>query len=121
MSIHDKVGTPICGTCLTSFTTLTIPVASLVTAPDNPFYDGENANAYSWSMNARYPSGFKLTGIFHVEDGASTADLVPSCASLGGGPTVGDPICWDTLAQIKSAKIVAGTGRGLENGNITFG
>jgi len=123
LSIHDEVGTPICGTCLTSFTTLTIPAAaSLVTVLGNPFYDGIHPNQpYSWTMNARYPSGFKLTGIFHVEDGASTADLVPSCASIGGGPTVGDPICWDTLVQIKSAKIVAGTGRGLENGNITFG
>jgi len=121
LSIHDEVGTPICGTCLTSFTTLTIPVASLVTMPGNPFYDGINPNAYSWSMNAGYPSGFKLTGIYHLEDGALTPDLVPSCASIGGAPTAGDPLCWDTRVQNKQAKLLESTGRGLENGNMGYG
>jgi len=122
LSIHDTVGTPICETCLTSFTTLTIPVASLLTTPGNPFYDGINPNRpYSWSMNAQYPSGFKLTGIYHLEDGAFTSDLVPSCASIGGGPTAGDPLCRDTLVQNKSTKMIESTGRGLENGNIGFG
>jgi hypothetical protein len=122
LSIHDNVGTPICGTCLTSFTTLTIPVASLLTTPGNPFYDGINPNRpYSWSMNAQFPAGFKLTGIYHLEDGAFAPDLVPSCASIGGGPTAGDPLCWDTRVQNKSTKLIESTGRGLENGNMGYG
>ena len=40
LSIHDNVGTPICTTCLPSWTSLTIPAASLVTLAGNPFYDG---------------------------------------------------------------------------------
>lgn len=120
LSIHDEVGTPICASCLASFTRLTIPVASSVTTSGNPFYDGTDANGYSWTMNAKYPPGFKLTGIFHLDD-ANVLQPVPSCASIGGGPTAADPICWDTLTQDKGAKTVSASGRGIENGNIAFG
>lgn len=120
VSIHDQVGTPICDTCLTSFTTLTIPAASLVSTPGNPFYDG-GSNPYSWSMSAKYPPGFQLTGVFHVEDGSTTPHAVPSCASIGGAPTAGEPLCWDTLTQNKGTKIVSASGLGIENGNGAFG
>jgi hypothetical protein len=121
LSIHDEVGTPICGTCLTSRTELTIPLASLVTTFGNPFYNG--SHPYSWTMSAKYPAGFQLIGIYHLEDGAASADLIPSCASLtGGGPTADDPFCFDdTITQNRGNKTVSGHGRAFENGNIGFG
>jgi hypothetical protein len=120
LSIHDNVGTPICATCLPSWTTLTIPVASFATNTGNPFFDGTNVNAYSWSMNAQYPSGFKLTGIVHVDD-ASVTTFIPNCSSIGGAPTATDPVCYDTLVQIKNTKTISSTGRGIENGNLGYG
>ena len=120
LSVHDHVGTPICATCLTSFTTLTIPAAASATMLGNPFYDGITLNPYAWSMKAQYAMGFNLTGIFHVDDTGAT-ELLPSCASIGGAPTAADPLCWDTLTQNKGSKTVAGTGRGIENGKIGFG
>ena len=120
LSIHDQVGTPICGTCLASFTTLTIPAASLVSTPGNPFYNG-TSNPYGWTMSAKYPPGFQLTGVFHVEDGSTTADAVPNCASIGGAPTAAEPLCWVTLTQNKGTKTVFASGLGIENGNATFG
>jgi len=120
LSIHDNVGTPICATCLPSWTTLTIPAASFATNTGNPFYDGSAVNAYSWSMNAQYPSGFKLTGIVHVDDAGNSA-FIPNCSSIGGAPTAVDPVCYDTLVQIKNTKTISATGRGIENGKIGFG
>jgi hypothetical protein len=123
VSIHDEVGTPICDTCLTSFTTLTIPAASFVSTPGNPFYDGTFFNPYSWTMSAHYSGGFQLTGIYHVEDGSTTPHFVPNCATLdGNAPTVGEPLCFDdTITWNKGAKTLSAHGRGLENGNIGYG
>ena len=119
VSIHDEVGTPICGTCLTSFTKLTIPAAaSLVTELGNPFYNGASFHPYSWNISAHYPPGFQLTGIYHLEDGATTPDLLPACV---GAPTADDPLCWDSLTQNKGTKTVSASGKGLENGLFGLG
>lgn len=123
LSIHDGVGTPLCPTCLTSFTSLDIPTAPFPATPGNPFYNGVNPNQpYSWTITAKYPNGFQLTKLVHVDDNNVAGD-VPSCASIiGGAPTLGQPLCWDTLVQIKgNTKIVMATGRGLENGQFGFG
>jgi hypothetical protein len=117
VSIHDQVGTPPdCGDlgCLASYTTLSIPLAATLDTEGNPLYDGTTLNAYSWTMSARYSPGFKLTGVVH--DG----EEIPSCDDIGGAPTADDPLCWDTLEQVNSKKIVSATGRGLENGNLGF-
>jgi hypothetical protein len=125
LSIHDGVGTPLCDTCLTSFTTLDIPTAPFPAAPGNPFYNGVDPNQpYSWSMSATYPNGFQLTKLVHVADGSQVATSVPSCASIlpDGAPTLAQPLCWDTLDQIKgNTKLIMATGRGLENGQFGFG
>lgn len=124
LSIHDTVGTPLCGTCLSSWTALTIPAASFVTTAGNPFYDGATnpftVNPYSWSMNAQFGSGDKLTQIIHIDDNL-VSQLVPSCDSIGGAPTADVPMCYDTFDVFKNTKTASATGRGIENGNITFG
>ncbi|MFL5937899.1 MAG: hypothetical protein ACJ76U_13790 [Gaiellaceae bacterium] len=122
LSIHDNVGTPICATCLPSWTSLTIPAASLVTLAGNPFYNGTTVNPYSWSMTAKYPSGYKFTAVVHV-DAANVSHNLPTCQSLGGAPTSVEPMCYDadSLVITKSSKTIAVSGLGLENGNIAFG
>ena len=122
LSIHDNVGIPLCATCLPSWTTLTIPVASVVTTAGNPFYDGTTVNPYSWSMSANYPSGYKFTAVVHIDDNNVSHNL-PTCQSLGGAPTVDEPMCYDadSLVITKSSKTIAVSGLGLENGNIIFG
>lgn len=119
VSIHDELGS-ICAGCLNWNTVLSIPAASLVSAPANPFYDGTSVNPYSWTMSAQYPSGFKLTRLVHLDD-ANVLQNVPGCASVGGAPTAAAPLCWDTLSQTPGKKIVSASGRGLENGKIGFG
>ena len=94
LSIHDNVGTPICATCLPSWTSLTIPAASLVTQAGNPFYNGTTVNPYSWSMTAKYPSGYKFAAVVHIDD-ASVPHNLPTCQSLGGAPTTAEPMCYD--------------------------
>ena len=127
VSIHDTTGikAPNCGSCLNAFTTLTLPDASFVNTPGNPFYNGtlNTFNPYSWTVDAKYPNGFQFHGIFHFEDNSNVKHQIPSCASLlpTMAPTVAEPLCWDTLDQINNQKLLAATGRGLENGNITFG
>jgi hypothetical protein len=125
VSIHDELGT-LCADCLPYFTELTVPAASDVTTPGNPFVDNTGAepvfNPYGWSMSTRYDSSFKVDGIFHIDDNA-VFHVVPACATLvGGGPTLDDPFCWDTFAKglsvpgpgsLKQANV---TGRALENG-----
>jgi hypothetical protein len=120
LSIHDEVGTPICATCLSAFTSLTMPTAHFATLPGNPFSDGTTLNPYGWTMSAQYPPGFRLTRLVHVDDNA-VPDDVPSCASVGGGPSVAEPICWDVLKQLANQKIAFASGRGLENGEFGFG
>jgi hypothetical protein len=80
-------------------------------------------NPYGWSISAKYPSGFKLTKLVHVNDN-NVSENVPSCASIipEQAPTLGQPLCWDTLNQQNgNNKIVTATGRGLENGQFGFG
>ena len=118
LSIHDELGS-ICTGCLGSHTELAIPAASRVSLLGNPFFDGMTVNPYRWSMSAQYAQGFTLTRVVHI-DNNNVSHNVPSCASIGG-PTAGDPLCWDTLTQVRSKKIASATGRGLENGKIGFG
>ncbi|HEU5212150.1 MAG TPA: hypothetical protein VFU10_05220 [Gaiellaceae bacterium] len=119
LSIHDGVGTPLCDTCLTAFTSLDIPTAPFPATPGNPFHNGVDPDQpYGWSINANYPKGFQLTKLVHVDDNGVATD-VPSCA--GGAPTVAQPLCWDTLDQLKNTKKLVATGRGLENGQFGFG
>jgi len=122
LSIHDNVGTPICATCLPSWTTLTIPAASLVTNAGNPFFDGTTSNPYSWSMSAQFPSGYKFTGVVHIDDNVVSHNL-PTCESLGGAPTAVEPMCYvaSSLVITKSTKTISVSGLGLENGKIGFG
>jgi hypothetical protein len=129
LSIHDGVGTPLCGTCLTSFTTVDIPAAPFPATPGNPFYNGVDPNnPYGWSISAKYPSGFQLSKLVHVDDSNVPKD-VPSCASIvpEPAPTLAQPLCWDTLNQQPGnpnkpdTRIVTATGRGLENGQFGFG
>jgi hypothetical protein len=117
VGIHNQAGGSFCGTCLSTFTTLTIPTASLV-GVGTPF---GTTNPYTWNMSAPYPSGFKLHFVWHQDDNGNFVQ-VPSCASLvGNAPTADDPLCWDSLQQLSNKKIVQATGRGLENGNGGFG
>lgn len=125
LGIHNQTGT-VCPTCIGSFTELTIPAASDVTDPGNPFYDGINPNnPYNWTMSATTAPSFKLLGVFHIaDDGSGTTVPIPACSSLtGGGPTLDDPVCYDTLTSKNHAGVqtLTATGRGLENGKITFG
>lgn len=121
LSIHDGVGTPLCATCLTT-TSLDIPAAPFPATPGNPFSNGVDPNQpYSWSMTSTYPNGFQLTRLVHVDDNNVATD-VPSCASIGGAPTLAQPLCWNTLDQIKgNTKLIIATGLGLENGQFGFG
>jgi hypothetical protein len=117
VSIHDQTGAPPdCGDFdgLASYTALSIPLAATLDTDGNPFYDGTNLNAYSWTMSAQYPPGFKLDGVLH--DGVE----VPSCAGIGGAPTAVDPLCVESLTQNSRTKTVTATGLGLENGNLGF-
>ena len=79
----------------------------------------------AWAMSARYPSNFQIDEIVH-EDDQGIDHVVPACATLvGGGPTVADPLCWDTFQTGQQApgnlKLVTASGRALENGKIGFG
>jgi len=116
--------TPICASCLNKSTTLTIPAASLVTKPGNPFYvndsGSETFNPFGWSMTATYSGGFQLHGVWHIDD-SGNGEFIPSCASLGGAPTAAEPLCWLTLNQNNSKKTLTATGLGLENGRGSFG
>ena len=124
LGIHNQTGT-VCPTCIGSFTELTIPTASDVLNLGNPFFDGTTLNPYSWTLNATTATSFKLLGVFHVaNDGSGTSTPIPACSSLpGGGPTADDPVCYDTLTakNQKGVQVLTATGRGLENGKITFG
>jgi hypothetical protein len=119
LSIHDNVGTPLCTTgCLPSWTTLTIPAASFATKDGNPFYDGTTVNAYSWSMTARYPSGYKFTAVIHFD--ANGPHTLPTC----GVPTAEEPMCYDADSldiTHGNTPTISVTGKGIANGNITFG
>ena len=128
LGIHNQSGPAgaVCPTCIGSFTELTIPAASDVTDLGNPFYDGINPNnPYTWTMTATTATSFKLLGVFHIDDaGAGTTTPIPACASLlGGGPTLGDPVCYDTLTSKNKAGVqtLTASGRGLENGKVAFG
>jgi hypothetical protein len=116
----DGTGQPICPTCLGADTVLTIPTATAVGA-GTPF---GLTNPYTWSMSATAPTNFKLIGVFHIDDsgnGASTP--IPSCPSLGGGPTLLAPVCYDTLTSKNKAGVqtLTASGQGLENGRVGFG
>jgi Domain of unknown function DUF11 len=119
LGIHNQTG-QVCPTCIGTFTELTIPTASSVGA-GTPF---GLTNPYSWTMTATTATSFKLLGVFHVDDGGNgTTTPIPSCASIGGAPTLADPVCYDTLTSKNHAGVqtLTATGRGLENGKITFG
>jgi hypothetical protein len=119
LGIHNQTGT-ICPTCLGAFTELTIPGASLVGA-GTPF---GTTNPYGWTMKASAPPSFKLNGVFHIDDNGNGANTpIPACADIGGAPTVGDPVCYDTLTSKNKAGVqtLTATGRGLENGKSGFG
>jgi hypothetical protein len=124
LGINNQTGSPICPTCLPVFSELTIPAASLVGDPGNPFYDGTTSNPYTWTMSATAAPSFKLTGVFHIDDngGGATAPI-PSCAILGGGPTVTFPVCYLTLTSKTKAGVqtLTATGEGIENGKSGFG
>jgi hypothetical protein len=119
LSIHDQAGDPLCTGCVPSWTELTIPAASVATQDGNPFYDGTTVNAYSWSMTARYPSGYKFTAVIHIG-----TDNVPHALPTCGAPTAGEPMCYDadslTITHGNTPTISV-TGKGIANGNITFG
>jgi hypothetical protein len=129
LSIHDNSG-KICATCLNSYTALTIPVAAFAVQngnpfPGNPFYDGTpNVHAYSWSMNAQYPSNNKPSQIIHIDDNGDPHTL-KKCSDIGG-PTADEPMCYDTFDPTagngpQGTKIASATGHGIENGNIGYG
>jgi len=121
LGIHNKNG-QICPTCIGTFTELTIPAASLVGNPGNPFWDGTTANPYTWTMSATTATSFKLLGVYHIDDSiGGTPVLIPACGT--GGPTLLNPVCYDTLTSKNHAGVqtLTATGRGLENGKITFG
>ena len=120
MSIHDELGA-ICDGCLPFHTELSIPAASDVSTPGNPFYDGTVVNPYSWTLNAKYQGGFQLDGLVHLDDDNVLHD-VPACATIvpSGAPTAAIPLCWDTLVQVNNKKLLSATGRGLENGKLGF-
>jgi len=119
LGIHNQNGLA-CPTCIGTYTELTIPAATDA-GPGTPF---GATNPYSWTMTATTATSFKLLGVFHIaDDGSGTTTPIPSCASLGGGPTLDDPVCYDTLTSKNHAGVqtLTATGRGLENGKITFG
>lgn len=123
LGIHNQTGPAgtVCPTCIGSFTELTIPAASLVGA-DTPF---GTTNPYSWTMSATTATSFKLLGVFHIDDnGDGTTTPIPACSTLtGDAPTADDPVCYDTLTSKNHAGVqnISATGRGLENGKVTFG
>ncbi len=118
VSLHDQNGTPLCDGCLSDYETLTIPAAAFVSTPGNPF---SSLYPYTWNMTVPYPAGFKLTGVFHIDD-ANVLQPIPSCASLSDVLTAAEPLCYGTLTQNKGPKTVSVTlGHGIENGNIVFG
>jgi uncharacterized protein DUF11 len=120
LGIHNQNGQA-CPTCIGTFTELTIPAASSA-GLGSPF---GATNPYGWTMSATTATSFKLLGVFHIDDGGGgTTTPIPACSSLtGGGPTLDDPVCYDTLTSKNKAgvQILTATGRGLENGKITFG
>jgi hypothetical protein len=127
LGIFNQTGT-ICPTCIGTFTELKIPLASDVANAGNPFYfsDGTTTtfNPYGWTMSAFVSTNFKLGGVFHVDNsGLGENAAIPACGSLGGGPTFAFPVCYDTLTSKNKAGVqtLTATGRGLENGKITFG
>lgn len=121
LGIHNETGPPICPTCLPVDSSLTIPAATDVLEADNPFYDGTTFNPYRWTMSATASTNFKLTGVYHLPDAASTAVQIPACA--GGAPTASDPVCYDTLTAKNHAGVqtLTASGQGLENGRVGFG
>jgi len=123
LSIHDNTGTALCATCLGSWTTLTIPVAAFFNTPGNPFFNSTNVSAYSWSMSAQYPSNSKPSQIIHIDDNLVPHTLKKCSDIIGGGPTADEPMCYDTFdpSASNNPKTATATGRGIENGNITFG
>lgn len=120
LGIHNQLGT-VCPTCIGTFTELTIPAATLVGA-GTPF---GTTNPYSWTMSATTAPSFHLLGVFHIDDsGAGTTTPIPACSSLTGlGPTIADPVCYDTLTSKTKAGVqtLTAAGRGLENGKVAFG
>jgi hypothetical protein len=118
LSLADQSAAPICPSCLSWLTKVTIPLASQVTNVGNPFYDG-TANPYTWTMQSLYPAGFKPSGVAYLDDTGVLHFPLPACG--GGAPSVSAPVCVDTLVQDKKTKILTATGRGIENGNFGFG
>jgi hypothetical protein len=123
LSIHDITGPQLCGTCVFSYTQLSIPDASLVTAPGNPFYNG-TANPYSWTMSAHFVSPYKFNAVVHVDDNGVLHNLVTCQSLVGGKPTADEPMCYDADSLDTTQgnfRTISVEGKGIENGNIGFG
>jgi hypothetical protein len=126
VGIQDKLGTTAnpCVGRINACTILTVPKAKFAESvpgtpfPGNPFYDGIVTHPYTWSMDALYTGGFKLTGVVHIDDNGAVQQL-KDCASIGG-PSPAEPLCVNLadLLQSNNPKTVHASGQGIENGNL---
>jgi hypothetical protein len=103
-------------TCQQFETDTTIPTASTF-APD-PFFDGTNANAYTWTFTIPIPNSFKPTGVWHTDDTGANGFAVPLCSKV---PVTSPPgICMTgtpTVDKRSNPHTATYSGIGVVNGH----
>jgi hypothetical protein len=113
----------VCPTCQPFQVQTTIPLASTVDSPNNPFLVmgvGGSTDPYTWSFTIPVPKGFKPTGVFHEDDNLANPQLLPTCQTVGGQPvplTVAPGICVSSMTVSKGSQwTVTYSGIGVANG-----
>jgi hypothetical protein len=111
-----------CPTCQPFEVSTTIPLATTVTSPNNPFLQGGSTQAYAWSFTIQVPNGFKPTGVFHTDDSNANGAFLPNCSIVNGQPvplTTAPGICVSGMDVNKrtNPNQVTYSGIGVANGN----
>lgn len=114
-----------CPTCQPFQVTTTIPLATTVTSPNNPFLQGGSTSAYTWSFTIPVPNGFKPSGVFHTLDDNSGGAFLPNCPvvnNVAQPVTTAPGICVSSMTVNKKTNPNTATysGLGLANGH-TYG
>jgi hypothetical protein len=105
-----------CPTCQPFQVTTTIPLASTVTSPANPFLEGTTTKVYSWSFTIPVAKSFSPTGVFHTDDNNANGAPLPACVI----DVNGQPVPLTTAPGICTLPPVLTKGKGQNPNTVTY-